>query len=206
MWTMFYRPASVFSPTTCYKIGKDFWIVFGVISIYFGLSCAFTTNWTNLPLLFPRKQQHLQEEPDAVQRNKNLLDPIRFRTDRQMAASVRRSEGHSARSSTGHNNAWVFFYEFPSRGSSGKCQAENLTNQSPVTNLPVPLRLSTPPGTKPTCDLVVTDSSCDPELLKKVNALRVPVVSIEYIIQCLIHGKRLNVDSHPSFSHNYVSS
>ena len=62
------------------------------------------------------------------------------------------------------------------------------------------------PGTKPNCDLIVTDSACDPEIVKKVNSLKVPVVSIEYIIQCLIHGKRLNVDSHPSFSHTYVSS
>ena len=45
----------------------------------------------------------------------------------------------------------------------------------------------------------MSDLICDEETIKKANSLKIPIVSIEYIIQCLIHGKRLNVDSHPSF-------
>lgn len=53
-------------------------------------------------------------------------------------------------------------------------------------------------------DLVV--SACPAEVLKCVTALNTPVVSLEWLVQCVICGERLAYDSQPEYHHDYSSS
>lgn len=53
-------------------------------------------------------------------------------------------------------------------------------------------------------DIVVTDSSCPKKFLTAAERNRLPVVSSEWVIQCLICGFRLPHDAHPKFRHNYT--
>ncbi|XP_021097350.1 TP53-binding protein 1 isoform X12 [Heterocephalus glaber] len=54
-------------------------------------------------------------------------------------------------------------------------------------------------------DVVVTDPSCPASVLKCAEALQLPVVSQEWVIQCLIVGERIGFKQHPKYKHNYVS-
>eukprot|EP00079_Xenopus_tropicalis_P015248 XP_004912689.1 PREDICTED: tumor suppressor p53-binding protein 1 isoform X2 [Xenopus tropicalis] len=54
-------------------------------------------------------------------------------------------------------------------------------------------------------DVVVTDCSCPESMLKCAQALDLPVVSQEWVIQCLISGKQLKHSAHPKYKHNHVS-
>ncbi|XP_006831782.1 PREDICTED: tumor suppressor p53-binding protein 1 isoform X2 [Chrysochloris asiatica] len=54
-------------------------------------------------------------------------------------------------------------------------------------------------------DVVVTDPSCPASVLKCAEALRLPVVSQEWVIQCLIVGGRIGFKQHPKYKHDYVS-
>lgn len=60
-----------------------------------------------------------------------------------------------------------------------------------------------PPRKPNSNDLMITDASCPVELLNKANLFKVPIVSIEYIIASLIHGKRLSL-IHPNFQYNFT--
>ncbi|XP_009468448.1 PREDICTED: tumor suppressor p53-binding protein 1 [Nipponia nippon] len=53
-------------------------------------------------------------------------------------------------------------------------------------------------------DVVVTDFSCPAGVLKCAEALRLPVVSQEWVIQSLIAGERVGYNKHPKYKHNYV--
>ncbi|NXI47819.1 TP53B protein, partial [Galbula dea] len=53
-------------------------------------------------------------------------------------------------------------------------------------------------------DVVVTDSSCPAGVLKCAEALRLPVVSQEWVIQSLIAGERVGYNKHPKYKHDYV--
>ncbi|NWH80508.1 TP53B protein, partial [Piaya cayana] len=53
-------------------------------------------------------------------------------------------------------------------------------------------------------DVVVTDLSCPPAVLKCAEALRLPVVSQEWVIQSLIAGERVGYSKHPKYKHNHV--
>ncbi|NWI09457.1 TP53B protein, partial [Crypturellus soui] len=53
-------------------------------------------------------------------------------------------------------------------------------------------------------DVVVTDFSCPAGLLKCAEALRLPVVSQEWVIQSLIAGERVGYSKHPKYKHDYV--
>ncbi|KAM4675361.1 TP53-binding protein 1 isoform 2-T2 [Discoglossus pictus] len=55
-------------------------------------------------------------------------------------------------------------------------------------------------------DVVVSDSSCPETILKCAEALELPVISQEWIIQCLITGEHVGYDNHPKYKHDYVSS
>ncbi|XP_067871653.1 TP53-binding protein 1 isoform X2 [Heterodontus francisci] len=57
-----------------------------------------------------------------------------------------------------------------------------------------------------TCDIVVTDSSCPPLLLKCAESLALPVVSQEWIIQSLVTGQRVSHNNHPKYKHTYKPS
>lgn len=54
-------------------------------------------------------------------------------------------------------------------------------------------------------DVVVTDPSCPASVLKCAEALQLPVVSQEWVIQCLIVGKRIGFKQHPKYKHDYIS-
>ncbi|RLV84368.1 hypothetical protein DV515_00016297 [Chloebia gouldiae] len=54
-------------------------------------------------------------------------------------------------------------------------------------------------------DVVVTDFSCPAGVLKCAEALRLPVVSQEWVIQSLIAGERVGYKQHPKYKHDYVS-
>ncbi|KAI5129342.1 Tp53-Binding Protein 1 [Manis pentadactyla] len=54
-------------------------------------------------------------------------------------------------------------------------------------------------------DVVVTDPSCPASVLKCAEALQLPVVSQEWVIQCLIVGERTGFKQHPKYKHDYVS-
>lgn len=51
-------------------------------------------------------------------------------------------------------------------------------------------------------DVVLTDSSCPQNILRRANQMKIPLVSIEWIIQCLISGCKLPIDLHPKFSYD----
>ncbi|XP_054069983.1 TP53-binding protein 1 isoform X5 [Rissa tridactyla] len=53
-------------------------------------------------------------------------------------------------------------------------------------------------------DVVVTDFSCPAGVLKCAEALRLPVVSQEWVIQSLIAGERVGYNKHPHYKHDYV--
>ncbi|XP_031443854.1 TP53-binding protein 1 isoform X1 [Phasianus colchicus] len=53
-------------------------------------------------------------------------------------------------------------------------------------------------------DVVVTDLSCPAVVLKCAEALRLPVVSQEWVIQSLIAGERVGYNKHPKYKHDYV--
>ncbi|NXV74179.1 TP53B protein, partial [Atlantisia rogersi] len=53
-------------------------------------------------------------------------------------------------------------------------------------------------------DVVVTDISCPAAILKCAEALRLPVVSQEWVIQSLISGQRVGYKQHPKYKHDYV--
>ncbi|XP_030433104.1 TP53-binding protein 1 isoform X4 [Gopherus evgoodei] len=52
-------------------------------------------------------------------------------------------------------------------------------------------------------DVVVSDSSCPAAVLKCAEALRLPVVSQEWVIQSLIAGERVGYNKHPKYKHDY---
>ncbi|XP_048189089.1 LOW QUALITY PROTEIN: TP53-binding protein 1 [Perognathus longimembris pacificus] len=54
-------------------------------------------------------------------------------------------------------------------------------------------------------DVVVTDPSCPASVLKCAEALQLPVVSQEWVVQCLIVGERIGFKQHPKYKHDYVS-
>ncbi|XP_065545134.1 TP53-binding protein 1 isoform X6 [Lathamus discolor] len=53
-------------------------------------------------------------------------------------------------------------------------------------------------------DVVVTDFSCPAGVLKCAEALRLPVVSQEWVIQSLIAGERVGYNNHPKYKHDYA--
>ncbi|KAM3925533.1 TP53-binding protein 1 isoform 2-T3 [Leptodactylus fuscus] len=55
-------------------------------------------------------------------------------------------------------------------------------------------------------DVVVTDQSCPESILKCAQALDLPVVSAEWVIQSLIHGEKVGYNNHPKYKHDYVTS
>ncbi|KAM4661164.1 TP53-binding protein 1 isoform 2-T2 [Amazona ochrocephala] len=53
-------------------------------------------------------------------------------------------------------------------------------------------------------DVVVTDLSCPAGILKCAEALQLPVVSQEWVIQSLITGEREDYNEHPKYKHDYA--
>ncbi|KAM5172193.1 TP53-binding protein 1 isoform 2-T2 [Mantella aurantiaca] len=55
-------------------------------------------------------------------------------------------------------------------------------------------------------DVVITDLSCPEPILKCALALNLPVVSSEWVIQCLINGVQVGYSKHPKYKHDYIVS
>jgi hypothetical protein len=55
-------------------------------------------------------------------------------------------------------------------------------------------------------DIIIGDISCPIELVKKAKQMKIPVISSEYIVQCLINGRKLSYDASPIFSYTYKNS
>ena len=53
-------------------------------------------------------------------------------------------------------------------------------------------------------DVVVTDKEIPWDVLQRALESDVAVVSSEWVIQCLITGKRVPYDSHPKYGHDYL--
>ena len=52
-------------------------------------------------------------------------------------------------------------------------------------------------------DLVVADHHISPSVLHRAKQLHVPLVSAEWIIQCLVCGRIRDSDAHPMYQHDY---
>ncbi|RWS30288.1 hypothetical protein B4U80_03616 [Leptotrombidium deliense] len=52
-------------------------------------------------------------------------------------------------------------------------------------------------------DFIVGDSSCPNSVVMKANQLRIPIMSTEYIVECLILGKKLPFDAHEKFRYDF---
>lgn len=48
-------------------------------------------------------------------------------------------------------------------------------------------------------DVIISDSTCPSTVMKKAQQMRIPVVSSEYVVQCLINGRRLAAEAHEKF-------
>ncbi|KAK7116811.1 TP53-binding protein 1-like isoform X3 [Littorina saxatilis] len=56
---------------------------------------------------------------------------------------------------------------------------------------------------QPGVDVVVTDHTCDQSVVDKARQLGVPVVSSEWVMQCIINNTLLKHDAHPKYYHNF---
>ncbi|CAC5395000.1 TP53BP1 [Mytilus coruscus] len=52
--------------------------------------------------------------------------------------------------------------------------------------------------------VVVTDNSCKPQILRSARSLKIPVVSTEWLIQCLINGHLMDFTGHPMYEYDYT--
>lgn len=48
-------------------------------------------------------------------------------------------------------------------------------------------------------DIIIGDATCAEELAARAKQVKVPVVSSEYIVQCLINGRKLPFDAAKCF-------
>ena len=55
-------------------------------------------------------------------------------------------------------------------------------------------------------DIIISDSTCPSHIIKRAGQLGVPIVTSEYVVQCLINGRRLPTSAHDKFSINHKSS
>ncbi|XP_022107017.1 TP53-binding protein 1-like [Acanthaster planci] len=68
-----------------------------------------------------------------------------------------------------------------------------------VSRLPSNLELTKNPDISLDCDVIVTDPSCPRSLLHRAQQLDIPVVSCEWVIQCLINGVRVDYRGHEKY-------
>ncbi|XP_042904291.1 protein hsr-9 isoform X2 [Parasteatoda tepidariorum] len=59
-------------------------------------------------------------------------------------------------------------------------------------------------GASANIDLIITNSVCPQEIIQAARRKKIPVASIEWVIQSLIAGKCLPYDAHPKFKHDYT--
>ncbi|XP_067666532.1 TP53-binding protein 1-like isoform X2 [Haliotis asinina] len=52
-------------------------------------------------------------------------------------------------------------------------------------------------------NIIVTDADCPSSVLHQAKQLKIPLVSTEWVIQCLINGHLLGYTTHPQYRHDY---
>ncbi|XP_070542298.1 TP53-binding protein 1-like [Ptychodera flava] len=72
-----------------------------------------------------------------------------------------------------------------------------------VSKLPVDFSVSKQPRKSFNYEVIVTDASCPEDLIDKASQLDIPVVGCEWVIQCLINGRRMAYDGHPRYRYQY---
>ncbi|XP_046554219.1 mucin-17-like [Haliotis rubra] len=68
----------------------------------------------------------------------------------------------------------------------------HLVNRLPIKN-----------KTEDSVNVIVTDSDCPSSVLHQAKQLKIPLVSTEWVIQCLINGHLLGYTTHPQYKHDY---
>ncbi|XP_029635084.1 uncharacterized protein LOC115210622 isoform X1 [Octopus sinensis] len=58
-------------------------------------------------------------------------------------------------------------------------------------------------GSNKSVDAVITDRSCPPDIIEQADTQHIPLLSTEWVIQCLIHGQKVAFDGHEKFAYNY---
>ncbi|GAB1600737.1 uncharacterized protein LOC115210622 isoform X2 [Argonauta hians] len=58
-------------------------------------------------------------------------------------------------------------------------------------------------GSNESLDAIITDASCSPEIIQQAENHHIPLLSSEWVIQCLIHGQKIAYDAHEKFIYNY---
>ena len=53
-------------------------------------------------------------------------------------------------------------------------------------------------------DVIITDSSCTPAMVRQAETHSVPLVSTEWVIQSLVNGKPVKYDGHPRYQHDFM--
>lgn len=48
-------------------------------------------------------------------------------------------------------------------------------------------------------DVIISDSTCPQSVIKRAQQMKIPIVSSEYVVQCLINGIRLGCEAHEKF-------
>ncbi|XP_071794122.1 uncharacterized protein [Asterias amurensis] len=72
-----------------------------------------------------------------------------------------------------------------------------------VSKIPSHLDFTKNPDLCLDCDVIVTDPSCPRSLLHRAQSLKIPMVSCEWVIQCLINGVRVPYRGHAKYEWNY---
>ncbi|XP_033633943.1 nascent polypeptide-associated complex subunit alpha, muscle-specific form-like isoform X3 [Asterias rubens] len=72
-----------------------------------------------------------------------------------------------------------------------------------VSKIPSHLDFTKNPDLCLDCDVIVTDPSCPRSLLHRAHSLKIPMVSCEWVIQCLINGVRVPYRGHAKYEWNY---
>jgi len=60
-------------------------------------------------------------------------------------------------------------------------------------------------GCASSVDVIVADKHVSSVTLQRASEQQIAIVSSEWVIQCLIVGRRLSVTGHPKYMHTYAS-
>ncbi|VDI42592.1 Hypothetical predicted protein [Mytilus galloprovincialis] len=88
-------------------------------------------------------------------------------------------------------------------------EGENLAEWSNILEIAganIVKKLHSRRATEEIVQVVVTDNSCKPQILRSARTLKIPVVSTEWLIQCLINGHLMDFTGHPMYDYDYIDS
>jgi hypothetical protein len=67
------------------------------------------------------------------------------------------------------------------------------------------IELSSVPVSDTPVNVIVTDLTCPKTVLRRSRKSAIPLVASEWVMQCLINGKRLSFTGHPRYSYDFNS-